>query len=352
MGMFVLAAAFHELGHAAGLRYGGGKVRAMGVGLYLVYPVFYTDITASYGLERPARLRADLGGFYFNALFQLALVGLYFVTGLEFLLLVVMLIDIEILYQLLPFVRMDGYWILADLTGIPDFFSRMGQTLRRLFPGAPQKKLPPLNHTARIVFALYMLIVLPILALLLFAAFRSFPSVTATAYASGSKLLGQAGDAQSHGDMLTAASDSVQVLLLGLQALGLALVIIQVLRRGLGALWGWAKPSAGRKGIASLATVATAALLVALWMPSVPATGNKPGPLYGAVVQATPIPPDVRGTIGEAVPFVPVLPEAPVAPTTAPQASASAAPTASSAPSATPTPTSAPSATPAPSSAP
>src|SRR5256885_5259790 len=42
---FVLSAAFHELGHGAGLRYGGGTVRAMGVGLYLVYPVFYTDIT-------------------------------------------------------------------------------------------------------------------------------------------------------------------------------------------------------------------------------------------------------------------------------------------------------------------
>src|SRR5438132_8047448 len=60
---FVLSAAFHETGHGAGLRYGGGKVRAMGVGLYLVYPVFYTDISDAYRLGRGARLRTSLGGF-------------------------------------------------------------------------------------------------------------------------------------------------------------------------------------------------------------------------------------------------------------------------------------------------
>ena len=35
------------------------------------------------------------------------------------------MIDMGILYQCMPFVRFDGYWALADLTGIPDFFSQM-----------------------------------------------------------------------------------------------------------------------------------------------------------------------------------------------------------------------------------
>src|SRR5688500_12225333 len=51
------AGVFHELGHAAALRYGGGKVRGIGVGLYIVYPVFYTDVTDSYRLGRWARVR-------------------------------------------------------------------------------------------------------------------------------------------------------------------------------------------------------------------------------------------------------------------------------------------------------
>jgi putative peptide zinc metalloprotease protein len=134
LGAIVLSAAFHEFGHAAALRYGGGQVRGMGVGLYLVYPVFYTDVTDSYRLGRWARVRTDLGGLYFNLIFTLGVMALYAATGQEFLLLIVAVIDLEIVHQLLPLVRLDGYWLLADLTGLPDFFSQMGPFVRSLLP--------------------------------------------------------------------------------------------------------------------------------------------------------------------------------------------------------------------------
>src|SRR5205814_6564565 len=118
-GAMVLAAGFHELGHAAALKYAGGHVKAMGFGLYLVYPAFYTDVSDNYRLKRWGRIRTDLGRFYFNLLFVLALMGLYVATGHEWLLLIVVLINLEIIHQLLPFVRLDGYWVLADITGIP-----------------------------------------------------------------------------------------------------------------------------------------------------------------------------------------------------------------------------------------
>lgn len=41
---------FHEFGHAAALLYGGGKVRGMGIAIYLTFPVLYTDITDNYRL--------------------------------------------------------------------------------------------------------------------------------------------------------------------------------------------------------------------------------------------------------------------------------------------------------------
>src|SRR3954465_10909772 len=63
----VVSAGFHEFGHAAALRRGGGTPGAMGAGLYLIYPAFYTDVTDSYRLGRAARIRTDLGGLYFNA---------------------------------------------------------------------------------------------------------------------------------------------------------------------------------------------------------------------------------------------------------------------------------------------
>ena len=57
----VISAAFHELGHASALRAGGKLPRAMGAGLYLVYPAFYTDVSENYQLKRWARVRTDLG---------------------------------------------------------------------------------------------------------------------------------------------------------------------------------------------------------------------------------------------------------------------------------------------------
>src|SRR3954453_22457085 len=79
----VVATAFHEIGTASACRYGGARPGVMGVGIYLVWPAFYCDITESYRLNRPGRLRTDLGGIYFNGVFAL-LAGLaYFATGQE-----------------------------------------------------------------------------------------------------------------------------------------------------------------------------------------------------------------------------------------------------------------------------
>src|SRR4051794_14679703 len=48
----VLSAGFHEFGHAAAARYGGATPGAMGMGFYLFWPAFYTDVTDSYRLGR------------------------------------------------------------------------------------------------------------------------------------------------------------------------------------------------------------------------------------------------------------------------------------------------------------
>ena len=64
----VLSGGFHEFGHAAAARYSGAQPGVMGLGLYLVWPAFYTDVTDTYRLGRAGRIRTDLGGLYFNAI--------------------------------------------------------------------------------------------------------------------------------------------------------------------------------------------------------------------------------------------------------------------------------------------
>src|SRR3954452_6192088 len=65
-----VSAGFHECGHVTACRFGGARPGAMGVGIYLVWPAFYSDVTDSYRLNRVGRLRTDLGGVYFNAVFM------------------------------------------------------------------------------------------------------------------------------------------------------------------------------------------------------------------------------------------------------------------------------------------
>ena len=66
VGLTVTSAAFHECGHATGCRYGEARPGRIGMGIYLIWPAFFTNVTDSYRLSRGGRLRTDLGGVYFN----------------------------------------------------------------------------------------------------------------------------------------------------------------------------------------------------------------------------------------------------------------------------------------------
>ena len=129
-GLVLFSGFFHELGHAAGTRYGGASPGVMGVGIYLAFPAFYTDLTDSYRLNRRGRLRSDLGGVYFNAVLIVVAAGTYILTGFGPLLVFIVLSQAAALYQFLPFIRLDGYYIMSDLIGVPNLFSFVGPVLR------------------------------------------------------------------------------------------------------------------------------------------------------------------------------------------------------------------------------
>jgi len=131
----VAATAFHEVGHASACRYSGARPSAMGVGIYLIWPAFYCDVTDAYRLNRRGRLRTDLGGVYFNGIFALMAGVGYFASGNEALLLIAVVQHSIALQQLLPLLRFDGYYVLSDLTGVPDILSRIKPIFRSLLPG-------------------------------------------------------------------------------------------------------------------------------------------------------------------------------------------------------------------------
>jgi putative peptide zinc metalloprotease protein len=277
LGLMILGGIFHELGHAAALRYGGGHVRGAGVGLYLIYPVLYTDTTDSYRLGRWGRVRTDLGGFYFYLIFASLMVGAYLITGQAFLLLTVVIISLDILYQLLPFVRFDGYWTLADLTGIPDLLSQIKPFVASLLPNraAGENKLPPLKPWVKRVFIGYILLTIPVLALLFLFMLWRLPRFVSVMWASYTHHFRTLAAALGNGDYLGSAAYIIQMLLLALPLLGVFYIIYAFSWPAIKGLWRWSQPTVARRVSGAMVAIGVVAFLVYLWTPTLSALNNR-----------------------------------------------------------------------------
>ena len=282
----ILAAFVHELGHAAGLAYGGGRVGRMGMAFYLVYPTFYTDISDAYRLGRWARLRADLGGIYFHLLSVLVLVAVYLFVREEVLIAVVVVITADILYQALPYARLDGYWVLADLTGIPDFFSNMAPFVRRLFGARTVggTRLPPLKRWVSVVFVVYIVVCIPLLAIALFLLVAGVPRFLHLATDAALQQIRLLEEARLASDAVSMAAIVSQLGLLALSAGATTLLLVNAGASMFRALQSWSRPTRARRVMAAVAFAAIAASVVVLWLPMLN-------------TQRAPVPPGVRSFI-------------------------------------------------------
>lgn len=263
-----LSAGFHELGHAAACRYGGATPSAMGVGLYLVWPAFYTDVTDAYRLERRGRLRVDLGGIYFNAIFAVAIFCLWTATGWDALLVVIPLQALQMLRQLVPLLRLDGYHILADITGVPDLFAHIKPILLGMLPtrwgSAEAKRLRP---WVRIVVTAWVVIVVPVLLFALLLIIATLPRVAATAWDSLGRqwdgLLSDVANRDAAGSMLRVLS----IFALAIPVMSVCYLLTRITRRTASRVW---RATKDRPALRVLAIVTAAGLLAGiatLWWP-------------------------------------------------------------------------------------
>ncbi len=243
LGLILAGGMIHELGHAAALRYGGGRVRGIGAGWYFVYPVFYTDVTDVYRLGRWGRVRTDLGGFYFHLLYTLGLIVAFQWSGAGVLLLAAVAVNLEVLRQSLPFLRLDGYWTLTDLAGVPDFLSMVGPWLRSALP-LPWwrgQRLPPLRRWVAAIFAGYVVVTVPLLALMFFHVLRGLPAMAAMT----STAAGQQGTALlaavAAGRPAAAAAAAAHLIFLGLLCAGLGLMLASLARLAARLVWALAR---------------------------------------------------------------------------------------------------------------
>jgi putative peptide zinc metalloprotease protein len=287
-GLVVVGTALHEIGHATAARYGGAKPGVMGAGVYIVWPAFYTDVTDAYRLDRKGRLRTDLGGVYFNALFALGATGAYFLTGFEPLLILVLVQHFQILQQLLPLLRLDGYYILSDLTGVPDLFMRLKPTLASLVPGKKDERADELKPWVRMVVAGWVVVLIPTLFFIFGFMVINAPRIFATAWDSFLVHFAKASDGFGGGQALTGVVSSGQMVMLALPAAGIAYSSSRAGSRALRGGWNWSEGSVVRRFSVVGATAALVALVGFLWWPNgeyKPVQPQERGTIPGAIAQ-------------------------------------------------------------------
>ena len=288
-GLSLASAFFHECGHAAGCRYGGARPGRIGAGIYLVWPAFFTNVTDSYRLGRAGRLRTDLGGLYFNLVFILVLAACYAATSAEVLLLVIAITHLEMLEQLLPFVRFDGYFILSDLVGVPDLFARVTPVLRSCLSRSPHyssrtvirhryssrhsysrghgdPRATGLRPRARIVITVWVLCVIPLLTLTMGYLVLRLPEVNRALWQSASHAAHLAGGALAGHRYAAATADAMGVALALMSIAGSLYIAVGLVRRAIAIGHRWSAGRPRRRFLAFLAGLACVVPLSVVWL--------------------------------------------------------------------------------------
>lgn len=186
--LFLFSSFFHELGHASACKAFNVEHGGVGFGLYLNFPVFYTDVSNAWVLSRKKRIIINLAGVYFQLLFLLPLFIVYFINGSPVLKYIIFTVNLNFLITLNPFFKFDGYWVMSDLLGVPNLRKRTQEFfayyLKKFKRGKGLEKpfllsICPLERNVMLIYTLtvnlffvyYFCYLLPRMLVLLFDSF-------------------------------------------------------------------------------------------------------------------------------------------------------------------------------------
>ncbi|PCN46030.1 hypothetical protein B9C88_00415 [Brevibacillus laterosporus] len=122
--LLLLSILFHEFGHVvAAYRY-SIRPRDIGIGLYMLVPVMFVDLSEAWKLPRRQRVVIDFSGIYFQLLMVSGLTIWYSLTAEREILIATQLILYSVVLNLNPILRYDGFWALNDAIGIYNVHTR------------------------------------------------------------------------------------------------------------------------------------------------------------------------------------------------------------------------------------
>jgi putative peptide zinc metalloprotease protein len=191
---------------------------------------------------------------------------LYEATRAQILLLVIAVTHLEMLQQLLPFVRFDGYFILSDIVGVPDLFARVTPILRSIrAKGRIDPRVAGLRRGARIAVTSWVLCVVPLLTITVGYLLLCLPQINRALWRATVQQARLAGTSIGGHHYAIAALDAIGVALAALSVAGSLYIVIGLTRRAvvLGLRWSADRPV--RRLVVAVVAAAIAASLATLW---------------------------------------------------------------------------------------
>ncbi len=162
--ILLTAGMLHELGHGLACQHYGGKVTEIGFTLfYYVQPAFYCDTSSSYLItERRHKMIVQLAGTVVSLMCMSAIAILLMLLRPSFaiypaLTLALVLASVLVFLNLVPFVKLDGYYAICDYLGFTNLrdrafrLARAWASRRLLGLEAPVEELP--RRTGRLLIA-------------------------------------------------------------------------------------------------------------------------------------------------------------------------------------------------------
>jgi putative peptide zinc metalloprotease protein len=150
---FLLVSVLHEFAHGLTCKRFGGEVHEVGILIMFLMPCLYCDVSSAWMFpEKSKRMWVMFAGVYFE-LFLWALAAIVWRLTLphtlcnDIALVVLSLCGLQTLLNLVPFIKLDGYFLLSDWLEIPNLRQRameyQGAQLKWLFLGAERPEREP-----------------------------------------------------------------------------------------------------------------------------------------------------------------------------------------------------------------
>lgn len=132
LAFFILVGIFifiHELGHLAACKRFAGEVGEMGAGVYIIFPILYSNISPIWKSPVKEKVITNLAGVYMQLWCLALFYCIYLLTNSSLFYFFAVAMPFPVLAQLYPFIRSDGYWLLSDITHTPNLLQRSKEEL-------------------------------------------------------------------------------------------------------------------------------------------------------------------------------------------------------------------------------